>query len=51
MGRCPRSASDHDVPILGRTQLLANKRAAGRSQDLADVAALERLGSRNSNTP
>jgi hypothetical protein len=34
---------NHEVPILGRAQLLANKRAAGRPQDLADVAALERL--------
>lgn len=29
--------------VLGRADLLANKRAAGRPQDLADVAALERL--------
>lgn len=33
-----------EVPVLGRAQLLVNKRAAGRPQDLADVAALERLG-------
>ncbi len=31
----------HDVPVIGRTALLANKRAAGRPKDLADVAALE----------
>jgi hypothetical protein len=29
--------------VIGRDDLLANKRAAGRPQDLADVAALERL--------
>jgi hypothetical protein len=31
--------------VIGRADLLANKRAAGRPQDLADVAALERLES------
>ena len=31
------------VPLLGREDLIANKRATGRPQDLADVAALERL--------
>jgi hypothetical protein len=29
--------------VIGRADLLANKPAAGRPQDLADVAALERL--------
>jgi hypothetical protein len=29
--------------VIGRDDLLTNKRAAGRPQDLADVAALERL--------
>ncbi len=28
------------APFLSRTDLVANKRAAGRPQDLADVAAL-----------
>jgi hypothetical protein len=32
------------IPVIGRTALLKNKRAAGRPQDLADVAALERSG-------
>lgn len=32
---------DREVPIIGRAQLLANKRASGRPQDLVDVAALE----------
>lgn len=30
------------IPIIGREALLKNKRAAGREQDLADVAALAR---------
>ena len=32
-----------DIPVffLGRTELIANKRATGRPQDLANVAALE----------
>ena len=29
------------IPVIGRAALLKNKRAAGRPQDLADVAALE----------
>lgn len=31
------------IPVIGREALLRNKRAAGREQDLADVAALEAL--------
>jgi len=34
------------IPVIGRTALLKNKRAAAREQDLADVAALESLGPR-----
>ena len=30
-------------PVIGLAALLANKRAAGRPQDLADVDALEKL--------
>lgn len=30
------------VPVIGRDDLLASKRASGRPQDLADVEALER---------
>src|SRR5205085_1453587 len=29
------------VPLLGKDDLICNKRAAGRPQDLADVASLE----------
>jgi predicted nucleotidyltransferase len=31
------------IPVIGRSALLKNKRAAGREQDLADIKALERL--------
>ena len=30
-----------NIPLLGKDDLIRNKRAAGRPQDLADVAALE----------
>jgi hypothetical protein len=30
-------------PVIGLADLLTNKRAAGRPQDLADVAVLERI--------
>ena len=30
------------VPVIGREDLIASKRAAGRPQDLADIVALER---------
>ena len=29
------------IPVIGRAALIKNKRAAGRAQDLADIAALE----------
>lgn len=32
--------SDLAVPVLGREDLLTNKRAAGRPKDIADIAAL-----------
>jgi len=34
------------IPVIGLDALLRNKRAAGRPQDLADVAALERTAGR-----
>jgi hypothetical protein len=37
------SLDDLTVPILGLDDLVANKRAAGRPQDLADVALLEKV--------
>jgi hypothetical protein len=30
------------LPVIGRAHLLANKRASGRPQDLADAEVLER---------
>jgi hypothetical protein len=41
--RVETSFGDLKCAVIGRADLLANKRAAGRPQDLADVAALERL--------
>ncbi|MGH7719568.1 MAG: hypothetical protein ACREON_12095 [Gemmatimonadaceae bacterium] len=35
-----------EVPLLGREELIRNKRAAGRPQDLADVAQLEVMAKR-----
>jgi predicted nucleotidyltransferase len=32
-----------DVPVIGREDLIANKKATGRLQDLADVEVLEKL--------
>jgi len=38
-----RFAADVACPVIGFDALVQNKRAAGRPQDLADVAALEKL--------
>jgi hypothetical protein len=32
------------IPLISRTDLMANKRASGRPQDLADLAMLEKMG-------
>jgi hypothetical protein len=40
--RMPLEIEGHQVACIGREDLLANKRAAGRPQDLADVALLEK---------
>ncbi len=36
-------SADVRCPVIGLRDLLTNKRAAGRPQDLADVAALEAI--------
>lgn len=41
-GRAATLYADQVVPVIGRRELLENKRASGRPQDLADVALLER---------
>src|SRR5262249_43597681 len=40
-GRLVIDIEGQSVPLLGKDDLIRNKRAAGRPQDLADVAALE----------
>lgn len=39
-GRFQARVGDLDVPVIGRADLVRNKRATGRPQDLADIAAL-----------
>jgi hypothetical protein len=39
------------VPVISRDDLIANKRAAGRAQDLADVALLEKVASKKKRAP
>jgi hypothetical protein len=41
--RVPAQYGDVKVFILSREDFIANKRASGRPQDIADIAALERL--------
>ena len=36
----------HAIPYIGKAALIANKKAAGRLKDLADVEELERLRER-----
>jgi hypothetical protein len=43
-GRVAGRFGTESVPFLGRRELLANKRAVGRLQDLADIEALESDG-------
>ena len=38
------------IPVIGRTALIKNKRAAGRAQDVADVEALTALGGGGDNS-
>ena len=41
-GRVTHRVDGLEVPFIGRDALLRNKRATGRSKDLADIDALER---------
>ncbi len=40
------SVAGIDVPVISLSDLIANKRASGRPQDLADVAVLSKLTAR-----
>lgn len=40
-----------NIPVIGRQELLKNKRACGRPKDLADVDSLERLAALASKEP
>lgn len=42
-GRCAYDVQGRPVPFLGRTELIANKRASARPKDLADLDALGEL--------
>lgn len=39
---CSFELEGRTIPVIGRAALIKNKRSAGRPQDLADVAALEK---------
>ena len=39
--RAETTYGDQTVPVIGRRHLIQNKRAAGRPQDLLDLAVLE----------
>jgi hypothetical protein len=40
-GRITVTIGELQIPVLGRRDLIANKRASGRPQDLADIARLK----------
>lgn len=42
--RLPTRFGDQPVGVLSREHLLQNKRASGRTQDLADIETLESMG-------
>jgi hypothetical protein len=47
LGRSVKATlGDLTIPVIGLDDLITNKRAAGRPQDLADVALLERVRDR-----
>ncbi len=35
-----------EIPVIGREMLIKNRRAVGRTRDLADIEALEQVGKR-----
>lgn len=39
------SVEGNEVPVIGRDDFIANKRATGRLRDLADIEDVERNGS------
>jgi hypothetical protein len=41
--RQPARFGDQDISVISRQHLVQNKRASGRTQDLADIEALEKL--------
>ena len=43
-GRTEHAVRGRVVPFLGRTELVANKRATGRTKDIADLEALNKSG-------
>ena len=49
--RVETKLGDTVVPFLGLSDLIASKRAAGRSKDLEDLAFLERLAKDDGETP
>lgn len=40
--RAETTYGDQTVPVIGRRQLIQNKRASGRPQDLLDLEILDR---------
>jgi hypothetical protein len=42
--RAIHAVGSRDVPFLGRSELIRNKRSTGRTKDLADLEILERRG-------
>ena len=45
-GRTEAEFSSAPIPVIGRVELLKNKRVSGRLKDLADVAKLEQIQGR-----
>ncbi len=42
--RVPSRYGDQSISVLGKAELIQNKQATGRIQDLADIEALKRMG-------